>query len=51
MMGFRLARAISLKEGRARVLVIVYGEIGEMKILEPELRAYIALNTNFKLGD
>ena len=50
-MEFRLAHMEALKEGRLRVIIVVYGEIGPIKNLDPELRVYIRMNTYIKWGD
>ena len=50
-MEFCLAHLEALKERRWRVIIVVYGEIGPIKNLEAELRAYIKMNTYIKWGD
>ncbi|XP_049302807.1 uncharacterized protein LOC125775845 [Bactrocera dorsalis] len=44
-MEFRTAHQCSLNEGRARIIMIKYGEITKSDLLDRELRAYLAMNT------
>ncbi|XP_049302846.1 protein toll-like [Bactrocera dorsalis] len=44
-MEFRTAHQCSLNEGRARIIMIKYGEITKTDLLDRELRAYLDMNT------
>lgn len=48
---FRVAQSQAATEKRSRIIVILYGDIGDVSKLEPEIRDYLKLNTYVKWGD
>ncbi|XP_059472244.1 protein toll [Neocloeon triangulifer] len=50
-MEFRAAHQQAMSEGRARVLLVLLQDVGPLDKLDPELRAYLSMNTYVKWGD
>jgi len=50
-MEFRVAHCQALSDRRARVIMILYGDIGPTDNLDSELKAYISMNTYIQWGD
>uniref|UniRef100_A0A182KC65 TIR domain-containing protein n=1 Tax=Anopheles christyi TaxID=43041 RepID=A0A182KC65_9DIPT len=48
---FRTAHLQSMAERRNRLIIVIYGDIGNIDELEPELRAYLHTNTYVRWGD
>ncbi|XP_049289502.1 protein toll-like [Anopheles funestus] len=48
---FRTAHLQSMAERRNRLIIVIYGDIGSIDELEPELRAYLHTNTYVRWGD
>lgn len=48
---FRVAQSHAATEKRSRIIVILFGDIGDINKLEPDIRDYLKLNTYVKWGD
>lgn len=48
---FRVAQSYAATEKRSRIIVILFGDIGDINKLETDIRDYLKLNTYVEWGD
>lgn len=48
---FQYAHDNAIAEKRVRVIIIIYGDIGSVDDLDPDLQSYLRTNTYVRWGD
>jgi hypothetical protein len=48
---FKVAQSHVISEKRSRLIIIIYGDLGNIEDLDPEIRDYLEWNTYIKWGD